>query len=90
MLSKFLARFTGGQNQTAIILVSPEAPPKAGVLSYSVGKKEKSQKTRYIYSADYVGGKGANLMRLRAAGLNVPRFLLIPASECEDAFQRAA
>ena len=89
MMTKLRSMLTGGHHQTALILVSPDAPPKGGVFSLAPPKKPKD-KTQYIYSADHVGGKGANLLRLRAAGLNVPPFLLIPASECEEALQRAS
>ncbi|KAH9261546.1 hypothetical protein BASA81_000202 [Batrachochytrium salamandrivorans] len=85
MLAQFKGLFGPSAPANQIILANPgEVPPSSGVVSLS----KKHGRTK-VYSAEEVGGKGANLLKLRGLGVNVPSFLVIPAAEFDLAVERA-
>lgn len=89
MFGKFKSLLGLAPEQVTAIIVSPDPPPRGGVLSLSQTKKNTKDKQRFVFSAEHVGGKGANLLRLRAAGLNVPPFMVVPAQEWDDVLMKA-
>jgi phosphoenolpyruvate synthase/pyruvate phosphate dikinase len=90
---KFKQFFGGGSQEITSIVLSPEPPPRSGFISIAPKKLQNKKKIggkQYVFGAEHVGGKGANLLRLRAAGVNVPPFMVVPAAEWDDALQRAS
>ena len=77
----------GGDSTALVVSFEPKAepPPDAGVLAL----RDTPAVHVEVYKPEHVGGKGANLLKLRRAGAPVPAFLVVPTAECERALQRA-